>query len=304
MKHAYLIIAFGDFYTLKRLIRSIDNPAGDIFLHLDASHTYKQDDLNALKNMTKYSQLNVYSEIKVKWGGKTLIECELFLMQKAKSGGYEYYHLMSGQDFLLKPVDQIQKFFNNCGNKEFLSVDTHPLGGESIVDRIDYYHYVISNRRITMILDHLITGIQRILHIHRVRHTKVMKQLAKGMEWASMTDDFVQCILEEKENIMRLAQHALFFDEMYKQMIYMKHKSEFEVYREIKFDPREQIMPRCQMEALATLHKVDWVRGNPYTYKDDDYEELIHSQCMFARKFNSNIDKKIIDRLYAYVSTK
>ena len=49
------------------------------------------------------------------------------------------------------------------------------------------------------------------------------------------------------------------------------------------------------------MHKVDWNRGNPYIYRIDDYDELIHSKCMFARKFDSNVDKKIIDKLYSYV---
>jgi hypothetical protein len=70
MKHAYLIMAHKDFYTLEKLIRSIDNPQGDIFLHLDASHQYEQDDLNALKRTLQHSQLNIYSEMSVVWGGR------------------------------------------------------------------------------------------------------------------------------------------------------------------------------------------------------------------------------------------
>lgn len=36
MRHAYLIMAHSDFYLLQKLVCAIDNPEGDIFVHLDA----------------------------------------------------------------------------------------------------------------------------------------------------------------------------------------------------------------------------------------------------------------------------
>ena len=34
--------------------------------------------------------------------------------------------------------------------------------------------------------------------------------------------------------------------------------------------------------------------GNPYIYKTEDLPELISSECLFARKFDENVDKKVI----------
>ena len=69
MRHAYLIMAHSDFYLLKRLIQAIDNPDGDIFLHLDASKKYLSKDIEELNQSVKYSRLNVFSKIPVVWGG-------------------------------------------------------------------------------------------------------------------------------------------------------------------------------------------------------------------------------------------
>lgn len=44
MRHAYLIMAHSDFYLLQKLIQAIDNPDGDIFLHLDAKNKYSRED--------------------------------------------------------------------------------------------------------------------------------------------------------------------------------------------------------------------------------------------------------------------
>ena len=43
---------------------------------------------------------------------------------------------------------------------------------------------------------------------------------------------------------------------------------------------------------------IDWTRGIPYTYRKSDYDELMSSSAMFARKFSTKVDKEIIDMIY------
>ena len=303
MRHAYLIMAHSDFYLLQRLIQAIDNPDGDIFLHLDAKNKYLSEDVKKLEASVKYSHLNIYSQIPVFWGGKTQIECELFLMNKALLGGYTYYHLLSGQDFLLKQVQDIQNFFSTHNGKEFLAVDISPLNFNLMLSRIDQYHWIFNNRHLTMEFDRVNRIVQKCLGIHRL-NDKNRAYFAKGMNWASMTQSFVKCILQEQEKILKLASHALCFDEMYKQMIYKAHQNEFQLYKEINLSEENLQIPRYHLEVAATMHKVDWSRGTPYTYRLADYNELISSPCCFARKFNSNIDRNIIDKLYEYIMKK
>lgn len=47
---------------------------------------------------------------------------------------------------------------------------------------------------------------------------------------------------------------------------------------------------------------IDWKRGNPYVYRSADYEELMASDMLFARKFDWNIDKEIVLKLYTAIS--
>lgn len=60
MRHAYLIMAYSDFYLLKKLIQTIDNPDGDIFFHLDAKNKYSREDIEKLNKSVEYSQLICY----------------------------------------------------------------------------------------------------------------------------------------------------------------------------------------------------------------------------------------------------
>ena len=48
----------------------------------------------------------------------------------------------------------------------------------------------------------------------------------------------------------------------------------------------------------AIMRKIDWERGNPYVWHEKDYDELINSEYLFARKFDENVDKNIIDKIY------
>lgn len=51
-----------------------------------------------------------------------------------------------------------------------------------------------------------------------------------------------------------------------------------------------------------SLRFIDWERGKPYTFTIEDYDMLIHSPDLFARKFDENIDSDIIDLILHEVS--
>ena len=45
------------------------------------------------------------------------------------------------------------------------------------------------------------------------------------------------------------------------------------------------------------LRMVDFTRGNPYIYRMEDYEDLMSTENLFARKFDSDIDADIISAI-------
>ena len=42
------------------------------------------------------------------------------------------------------------------------------------------------------------------------------------------------------------------------------------------------------------MRLIDWEKGGPYTWTIGDYEELSASEMMFARKFDIDVDERII----------
>lgn len=50
-----------------------------------------------------------------------------------------------------------------------------------------------------------------------------------------------------------------------------------------------------------SLRHIDWRRGNLYIFTSDDYEELVTSDNLFARKFDEDIDSDIINKISNYL---
>ena len=46
------------------------------------------------------------------------------------------------------------------------------------------------------------------------------------------------------------------------------------------------------------MRLIDWDRGSPYTFKIDDYSQIKKSNMLFARKFQVDVDEKIINKIY------
>lgn len=90
-KHAYLVMAHKDDETLRTLLRTLDDPRNDIFIHMDAKNT-GWDENRALASIDKAGIFFV-PRISVTWGGYSQIACELGLLNAAVDKGA--LHLLS-----------------------------------------------------------------------------------------------------------------------------------------------------------------------------------------------------------------
>lgn len=56
-------------------------------------------------------------------------------------------------------------------------------------------------------------------------------------------------------------------------------------------------------EYHSCLRYIDWKRGEPYIWKENDFDELINStnKCFFARKFNVQ-DKNLINKIVMFLN--
>ncbi len=297
MKHAYLIMAHNEPYILEKLLRLIDDQRNDIYLHIDKK--WKSFDFDYFKNVVQKSNIYFTKRLDVRWGTYSQIECELLLFETAsKKEKYSYYHVLSGVDMPLTSQNVIHNYFeNNCG-KEFICFDYHDKILPSVLDRIKYYHFFIKNRRSSKKITKKIYGLlyklclktQKIFKVNRLKKTEL--SIRKGANWVSITDDLVQYLLSQKKLIRKMFRHSFCADEIFLQTI---------VYNSEYYN---HLISYKDDDNLAIKRYIDWKRGEPYTFSIDDFNELINSNCFFARKFSMSVDKKIIDKLYDYLKGK
>ena len=121
-KQAYLIIAHKDDLTFRTLISMLDYKNNDIFIHMDKKN--KTYDSKGIESLGKHAKIYHTCRTNVEWGGYSLINAELLLLEKATEiGKYQHYHLLSGEDLPIQKQEVIQNFFMEQDGKEFIAFD-------------------------------------------------------------------------------------------------------------------------------------------------------------------------------------
>lgn len=269
-KHAYLIIAHNEFGILKVLLSMLDDERNDIYLHLDK----KAGKVNLEEFKTIQSRLIILNNrIDVRWGHFSLIRVELLLFEEAyKVGGYAYYHLLSGVDLPIKTQDYIHHFFDMNNSCEFVGFSS------TLPDkRVLNYHLFMGLTRSNRILNAIIRelnncslNIQNLLHIRRKKNIL----FRKGCNWVSITPVLVRLLLEKKEYILKRFRYTCCGDEWFIQSVLWNSELKERIYNQ-------------QDEFLGCMRCIDWKRGHPYVWRNEDFNILKQSEALFARKFSS-----------------
>ncbi len=287
--HAYMIIAHNQFELLEKLILQLDDERNDIYIHIDAK--VKNFDFKRFESVTNYSKVTFTKDrVNVTWGDFTQVKTEMVLLKTAvdnenSENPYTYYHLLSGVDLAIKSNDEIHKFFEENSGKEFVHYTSNEVDDSSI-NRIRYYHFFRGKRnKLTKILAQMLLIPQKAAGFNRLEKQRDIK-VQKGCNWFSITSDFAKYVVENQVKYEMLFSHSYCADEIFIQTICEStdfHKNLF--------------MPNCNNDHFACARLIDWERGNPYVWRKEDYDLIKSSPCMFARKFDINVDSEIIDML-------
>ena len=287
-RHAYLIIAHGNLRVLELLLRMLDDPRNDIWLHMDRK---AQDfDPEKTREFCRSAGLHILEKRRdVGWGRSSLVALEMALFREARrSGPYEWYHLLSGSDLPLVSQDRIHSFL--AGRSEnLIRYRKTPMQGD--YERLSLYRHLFGKKNADRILEPYLLKIQRMLSVDRFRkYLRKGFEFCKGAEWVSLTDAAVETLLRNRRLIRRMTRFTHCADECYKQIILTKAGAP--VYRNGDGETDH-------------LRFIDWKRRNgwhPYVFRTEDYEKLTGSGCLFARKFDGEADFGIAEAVFRYVA--
>lgn len=287
-KQAILIIAHKQFELLNMTLRLLDSAYFDFYIHIDKKSG--PIDTEAITDGVRESSVYFIKRIPVTWGAYSLIKAELELLSAAIQNEYSYYHLISGQDLPIKTSEEIYRFFENSGGKQFVNFR---YSDDNIPKRIKYY-YIFQERRgklnnaIWDFTDKTSRALQKLCHVNRLSDNR---KIYYGSQWFSITHEMTTYVCSKQEEIRKRFSHGLGADELFLQTIIMNSGIDWNLSAPVS-DP----------DYISCMRFVDWKNGNPYIIQLNDFEQLIHSGFMFARKFDLDVDKEICEKLFDFLS--
>jgi hypothetical protein len=142
----YLILAHTAPRLLARLIGALDSSGVRFFIHVDAKVEIRDfmDSIGTRKNV-RFLEDRVH----VFWGGYSMVEATLRLMEKATrdSPEFKYAVLLSGVHYPIKSNEYICEFFHKSSYEYLQFAKTSEVGCEFKTDAFCLYDYKLFNPR-------------------------------------------------------------------------------------------------------------------------------------------------------------
>lgn len=289
MKQAIIILIHKDIENVVRLINYFKGTC-DIFIHIDKDYKISTEQYEQLKKLD--GVVSVFQTYKVHWGAFSIVKTELFLLETAiKKSKFKYVHLLSGQDYPIKPLSDFLRFFSDTDN-EYLQ-NTHlpnPNWDNNTMQRLQNYFF----------LDHMIinrdSDVKKVWNMANTLAKYGLKRripdefmhLYGGSQWFSLSREAIVAILEYTHK------HSSFYRAM--RFVYCPDEIYFTtVLMNIDYKNKKEIIN-------DNMRFIKWPFKNaqhPKIINHEDLRLLAASNAFFARKFGKDHTiKDVIDKYY------
>ena len=281
-RQAVLITAYKNVEQIVDIINYLGDNF-EFYIHIDKKSTM---DLSPIEGI---DYVHLFKIFHVNWGSVSHLKCILLLSEKALADRRnEYFHLITGQDFPVKPVNY---FFNELDmRKDYIGYFAMPAtdcwteenGG---MDRLEYYRpFEVFNDK-TMIGRKILRSllfIQKKIKRKRKYPRAIFPDFYGGGTYWSLTRDSLQYVLDftnKNEKAIKSMNYTFCPEEFYFQTILLNSNRACNIVND-------------------NLRYIDWNsgRGRPAFLDTTDYEKIKSSNKLFARKFHES-DSEELKRL-------
>lgn len=286
MKQAYLITAYKDAASLFELVK-LFSKSGYVYVHIDRkSKTITDEDIAQINSIPGCTAIRKYD---IKWGGFNHVRAILELVMMAVANReVTYMHLLTGEDYPLVPVAQLDAMFLEEKQIYMTYIEPENLP-DTVTVRYRYYNWFQDKNvknKVLWTLQHLTVLTQKTFGVFR-EGIGEFHRIYKGLVYISMPKAAAAYVVEY------VARHEEFWEDLYKcqvpeefffQTLFMNHTewSERVTNRELRY--------------------MDWSRGDgasPSYLTEEDYDKIKASGCLFARKFHPQVSAGLRERIRA-----
>jgi len=300
----YIILAHNNPLQLSRLIQRLSTDHVQFYIHIDL-----KTDIRTFTSIISQSQQVIFVENRVNciWGDLSVVYATLnCLNQIVADRRNGYVLLMSGQDYPLKRNEYIQDFFIRHYGVNFINLFSLPSKNWLYegMNRVEYYKLNISDCRADIRIIPPLTDSRILKHYANAQSERVLtvfdenletlmklrptlsyiQKFYGGSQWWALpieTIRFILSFLDTHPDYIKFYKYTFVPDELFFHTIIGNNPILFEKARE-------------------SVTYVDWEsNGNfrPAIFDISFYYKLIIRNELFARKFDSNLDSEILDRI-------
>lgn len=292
-KIAYIVLAHNNPAQLYRLLKALEADNCRIFLHID-----KKADLSLFtdyEGFTKIKNLVLLPRFKSYWGGIGLVKASLAGVEYSIKYDCDYAILLSGADYPLKSQRHINRFLDDQKGKSFITYYQMPaphwLPGKEIT-RIQKYYFRFNNTLLEYPLQPEMRGrVRRIINFVLSFFLKKQRQFPKpltpfgGDQWFCLSRN--ACLAVSKFNaenpaLLKFLRNALIADEIFFQTALLNTKN-------------DGLIGTIDND---TVTYINWKNKNdpsPALLTPEDFQMLINSDKLFARKFDMEKFPQLLD---------
>lgn len=253
---------------------------------------------------------------------RSLIDITMELLIKAKqvekleNKKYQYFALLSGQDYLIKPITWIEGELERSYPEPF--IDCTPYDRENwLYYKFKKNHKVIAfNRWISnslkkgvirsgfricaMVFEAMLPIVKKTAY-HSLKREKI--ELYGGSAWWILPDIVIDYVISEisrkKSYIDTILNEVNTPEEVFFQIMAMRSS----LKSMVKVNPSNQREQNCKTWAYFS-DKGKPFRGHPYIFTEGEFEKIRENECWIARKFDLLEDSKIFDMIDDYILYK
>lgn len=280
MKIAFIMLAHKNPNQINLLINKLDSNDNDFYIHLDA----KSEIENQICRKDNVILLPLNQRVDVKWGQLSMVRATLhlldFVFQSKKF--YDYIWLISGQDFPIKSVNEIQKYLKSHNGTNFINIITpkdKDFRKYSKRDSLYYPKWIMGRSYLIRILKIF----YQILGSFFLGKRQDEFQVYYGSQWWTLTYSCckkIYDIIKNNEKILQHYQNSLVPDESLFQTVFMMTEFKEKVFHSLTYTDWDGSMNHPKTLTMNDLNKIKRI---------EDY--------FIARKFDSKIDNAIINYL-------
>ena len=285
MKIAVLIQCHKNAKQINLLLNKLNHPDIDCYLHIDKKADFEEQVIH---------RENVFvlpreKRVSVKWAQISQVDATLNLLHMANGGGYDYYWLISGQDWPLRSTDEIINFFKKHNGENFVRYWNSKNYGKHQQNNLDKRHQIyfpldIIGRKswqkiVKRVYVELTGGYNKTWKIF------MRKQLETdfyfGSSWWALTGETVEWIIN-----------------------YLGQHEDYYIFYKNTVCPDESFFQTLVMMSPYADNKTDYLTylhfsegaNSPDILRASDFPQAKESGCLVMRKVDMDVDDFFVSR--------